>query len=124
MIGHAIQPVTAPLGFNWQIIVALIPGMAAREVAVGALGTIYAVDGGEGAAEKIGKVAGRPVAARHGAGVAGLVRVRAAMRLDARRHPPRDRQLEMGGVTFFYMLALAYAAALATNQIARALGAG
>ena len=48
MIGHCIEPVTAPLGFNWQINVALIPGMAAREVAVGALGTIYAVDARRG----------------------------------------------------------------------------
>ena len=48
MIGSALQPLTAPLGFNWQINVALIPGMAAREVAVGSLGTIYAIDGGEG----------------------------------------------------------------------------
>ncbi len=56
MIGSAIQPLTHPLGFNWQINVALIPGMAAREVAVGALGTIYAIDGGEGAAEKIGQI--------------------------------------------------------------------
>ena len=56
MIGSALQPITAPLGFNWQINVALIPGMAAREVAVGALGTIYAIDGGEGAAAKIGQI--------------------------------------------------------------------
>src|SRR6185436_9365224 len=55
-IGQAMAPVTEPLGFNWQINVALIPGLAAREVAVGALGTIYAVDAGEGAAEKIGKI--------------------------------------------------------------------
>ncbi len=55
MIGSAIQPLTAPLGFNWQINVALIPGMAAREVAVGALGTIYAISGGEDATEKIGQ---------------------------------------------------------------------
>jgi len=43
MIGHAIQPVFAPIGFNWQMVVALIPGFAAREVAVAALGTVYAV---------------------------------------------------------------------------------
>jgi ferrous iron transport protein B len=43
MIGHWIQPILAPIGFNWQIAVALIPGMAAREVAVGALGTVYAL---------------------------------------------------------------------------------
>ncbi|HXZ67316.1 MAG TPA: ferrous iron transporter B, partial [Alphaproteobacteria bacterium] len=45
MIGHAVQPLLAPIGFNWQMSVALIPGMAAREVAVGVLGTIYAVGG-------------------------------------------------------------------------------
>ncbi|OCW57522.1 ferrous iron transport protein B [Hoeflea olei] len=45
IIGHAIEPVLAPIGFNWQIAVALIPGMAAREVAVGALATVYAVGG-------------------------------------------------------------------------------
>ena len=43
LIGHAIQPLFAPIGFNWQMVVALIPGFAAREVAVAALGTVYAV---------------------------------------------------------------------------------
>jgi ferrous iron transport protein B len=36
-----------PIGFNWQIAIALIPGLAAREVAVGALGTVYALSGDE-----------------------------------------------------------------------------
>ncbi|POU27348.1 MULTISPECIES: ferrous iron transporter B [Acinetobacter] len=43
MIGHFIQPIFAPLGFNWQICIALIPAMAAREVVVAALGTVYAL---------------------------------------------------------------------------------
>ena len=43
IIGHAIQPLFAPIGFGWEICIALIPGMAAREVAVGALGTVYAL---------------------------------------------------------------------------------
>jgi ferrous iron transport protein B len=47
MIGHFIHPLLAPIGFTWQMAVALIPGMAAREVAVGALGTVYAVSGNE-----------------------------------------------------------------------------
>ena len=42
-IGHALSYVFEPIGFNWQISVALIPGMAAREVVVGALGTVYAI---------------------------------------------------------------------------------
>jgi ferrous iron transport protein B len=50
MIGHFIHPLLAPIGFNWQMAVALIPGMAAREVAISALGTVYAVGGaGDGA---------------------------------------------------------------------------
>lgn len=43
MIGHFIQPIFASLGFNWQICIALIPAMAAREVVVAALGTVYAL---------------------------------------------------------------------------------
>ena len=42
-IGHSVEWIFAPLGFNWQICVALIPGLAAREVAVSALGTVYAI---------------------------------------------------------------------------------
>ena len=43
MLGHLLVPLFAPIGFNWQISVALVPGMAAREVAVSALGTVYAL---------------------------------------------------------------------------------
>jgi ferrous iron transport protein B len=43
MLGHALAVVLAPIGFNWQISIALVPGMAAREVVVGALGTVYAL---------------------------------------------------------------------------------
>ena len=42
-IGAWLAVVFAPIGFNWQISVALVPGLAAREVAVGALGTVYAM---------------------------------------------------------------------------------
>ena len=42
-IGHLLQPLLQPIGFNWQMTVALIPGFAAREVAVAALGTVYAI---------------------------------------------------------------------------------
>lgn len=43
MLGHALAPLLAPIGFTWQIAIALVPGMAAREVAVAALGTVYAL---------------------------------------------------------------------------------
>jgi ferrous iron transport protein B len=48
-IGHLLEYVFAPIGFNWQICIALVPGMAAREVAVSALGTVYAMSGSEDA---------------------------------------------------------------------------
>ncbi|HEY0975740.1 MAG TPA: ferrous iron transporter B [Solimonas sp.] len=44
-IGHWMEPLFAPLGFNWQICIALIPALAAREVAVAALATVYALSG-------------------------------------------------------------------------------
>ena len=47
MLGHLIQPIFAPIGFNWQICIALIPAMAAREVVVAALGTVYALSGAD-----------------------------------------------------------------------------
>ena len=124
MIGSAIQPITAPLGFNWQINVALIPGMAAREVAVGALGTIYAIGGGEGAAEKIGQaIAGQWSLGTALALLAWYVFApQCASTLAVIRR--ETGSWKWMWITFAYMLALAYVAALATYQIARALGAG
>lgn len=43
ILGRALEVVFAPVGFNWQICIALVPGLAAREVAIGALGTVYAL---------------------------------------------------------------------------------
>lgn len=48
-LGHLIAPIFAPLGFSWQICIALIPAMAAREVVVAALGTVYALSGSDDA---------------------------------------------------------------------------
>ncbi|HWS65256.1 MAG TPA: ferrous iron transporter B [Steroidobacteraceae bacterium] len=47
-IGAWLAMIFAPIGFNWQISIALVPGLAAREVAVGALGTVYALSAGGG----------------------------------------------------------------------------
>jgi ferrous iron transport protein B len=43
LMGRGLEVIFAPIGFNWQICIALVPGLAAREVAVGALGTVYAL---------------------------------------------------------------------------------
>jgi ferrous iron transport protein B len=49
MMGSGLETVFKPLGFNWQISLALVPGIAAREVVVGALGTVYSLSGAGGA---------------------------------------------------------------------------
>lgn len=59
MLGSVLQPIFVPIGFNLEMVVSLIPAMAAREVAVSSLGTIYAVDeslGEDAIAEQLGGV--------------------------------------------------------------------
>ncbi len=60
MLGHGLEKVFSPIGFNWQISIALVPGLAAREVAVGALGTVYALSAaGDGVAAQLAPVIAR-----------------------------------------------------------------
>ena len=54
LLGRGLAVIFEPIGFGWQICIALVPGMAAREVAVGALGTVYALSaGGEDVANSL-----------------------------------------------------------------------
>jgi ferrous iron transport protein B len=46
-IGRTVEPLIEPLGFNWKIGIGLITSLAAREVIVGTLGTIYGIEGGD-----------------------------------------------------------------------------
>jgi ferrous iron transport protein B len=123
-LGKALEPLLAPLGFNWQIAVALIPGMAAREVAVAALGTVYAIEGGKEAAEAIGQM----LATKWSLGTALSLLVwyifapQCASTLAVIRR--ETGSWKWMAVTFFYMLTLAYLASLLTYQIAIRLGAG
>jgi len=48
-LGHTIEPVLKPLGFDWKIGIALITSFAAREVFVGTMATLYSVEGGKNA---------------------------------------------------------------------------
>jgi ferrous iron transport protein B len=48
MLGHLIQPVFAPLGFDWKIAVALLFGFIAKEIVVGSLGVLYGAGEDEG----------------------------------------------------------------------------
>jgi ferrous iron transport protein B len=57
MLGQGLQHLFAPIGFNWQISIALVPGLAAREVAVGALGTVYSLSAaGDSVADSLAPV--------------------------------------------------------------------
>ena len=124
VIGRALQPIFAPIGFNWQMTVALIPGMAAREVAVAALGTVYAV----------GETGGSPAALTAtlshqwslATGLAFLAWYVFAPQCMATLGVVRreTNSWTWPTVMFGYMVALAYAAALITYQTATALGWG
>jgi ferrous iron transport protein B len=124
MIGHFIEPALAPVGFNWQIAVALIPGMAAREVAVSALGTVYAIEGGKEASDQIGQVLAShwSLATALSLLVWYIFAPQCASTLAVIKRET-DSWWWMGA-TFAYMLVLAYVASLITYNVALALGAG
>jgi ferrous iron transport protein B len=124
MIGKALEPLLTPIGFNWQIAVALIPGMAAREVAVAALGTVYAIEGGKEAADQIGQVLATKWSLATALSLLAwyIFAPQCASTLAVIRR--ETGSWKWMAVTFGYMLALAYAASLATYNIACALGAG
>jgi ferrous iron transport protein B len=124
MIGKALEPLLMPIGFNWQIAVALIPGMAAREVAVAALGTVYAIEGGKEAADQIGQVLATKWSLATALSLLAwyIFAPQCASTLAVIRR--ETGSWKWMAITFGYMLALAYAASLATYNIAYALGAG
>ena len=121
-IGHAMEPLFEPIGFNWQICIALIPGLAAREVAVSSLATVYALSAAsENAAEALSPI----IAAQWSLATAlSLLAwyVFAPQCLSTlavmRRETNSWRTPALAAV---YLFALAYLAALATYQIAAAL---
>ncbi|MDI1364037.1 MAG: nucleoside recognition domain-containing protein, partial [bacterium] len=123
-IGHVIAPVMAPIGFNWQMTVALIPGFAAREVAVAALGTVYAVGNTDASPAALGSVLAKQwslasalsflawyIFAPQCAATLGVVK-------------RETNSWTWPTVMFVYMTSLAYIASFATYHIAVALGAG
>ena len=124
MIGHALEPLFAPIGFNWQMVVALVPGMAAREVAVAALGTVYSVADAEAA----GSLLGATLAAQWSlaTGLSFLAWYVFAPQCVATLGVVK-RELNSWKwmwVMVVYMFALAYLASFVTYRIAVALGGG
>ena len=123
IIGHTLQPLLQPIGFSWQMSVALIPGMAAREVAVGALGTVYAVGGGDNTAALASTLAGHWSLASALAFLAWYVFApQCASTLGVVKR--ETNSWKWPAIMFGYMIGLAYAAAFITYHVALALGAG
>jgi ferrous iron transport protein B len=123
VIGHWLQPLLAPIGFNWQMTVALIPGLAAREVAVAVLGTVYAV-GGENSPGALATSL-----AHHWSIATGLAFLawyvfapQCASTLGVIKRETNSWRWPL--VTFAYMTALAYIAAFAVYQLASGAGLG
>lgn len=124
-IGHALEPLLAPIGFNWQIAVALVPGLAAREVAVAALGTVYALSGDEGAVTEAltATLAQNWTLATALALLAWYVFAPQCLAtLAAVRRETNSWQ--WAAFMFAYLMTLAYIAAFVTYRVALALGGG
>ncbi|WP_297803592.1 ferrous iron transporter B [uncultured Brevundimonas sp.] len=124
MIGKFLEPIFVPIGFGWQMVVALVPGMAAREVAVGVLGTVYSVANAE---DNISTLAG--ILSNDWSLATGLAFL--AWYIFAPQCLPTigvvQRETGSRKFTFLfvaYLFALAYLAAFITYNVAKALGAG
>jgi ferrous iron transport protein B len=124
VLGRGLEYVFAPIGFNWQISIALVPGLAAREIAVSALGTVYAMSDSTDIAGALAPVIARSwslatalsllawyVFAPQCLSTLAVVR----RETNSLRYP-----LVMAG----YLFTLAYLAAFLTYRVAIALGAG
>lgn len=118
--GHAIEPLVRPIGFDWRISAGLVPGFAAREVMVGALGTVFAVEDAEESGmsslqEKLAQTWGLPT------GLALLAWYIFAPQCLATfavlRRESNSRKWTV--VTFCYMLALAWIAAFIVFNVTK-----
>jgi ferrous iron transport protein B len=115
-LGHFIEPVIRPLGFNWKIGIGLLSSIVAREVIVGTLGTLYGVDPATHAV-------GLQAALRHdmtlGGAIALVVFFAFAMQCTSTLAVVRreTNSWKLPALQFAYMTVVAYVAALLTNQV-------
>ncbi|WP_115004583.1 ferrous iron transporter B [Xanthomonas campestris] len=125
-IGHAMAVFFAPLGFNWQICIALIPGLAAREVAVASLATVYALSeaNDDAAAQALSPLIsdGWSLATALSLLVWYIYAPMCISTLATiKRETNSWKQMSISAV---YLFALAYLASLVTYQLAVLFGAG
>ena len=124
LLGRGLEFLFAPIGFNWQISIALVPGLAAREVAVSALGTVYAMSGANDVAGALSPVIARGWSCATGLSLLAWY-VFAPQCLSTLAVVKRETNswrypLYMA----LYLFALAYAGAFLTYRVALLLGGG
>ena len=125
-IGHAMAVFFAPLGFNWQICIALIPGLAAREVAVSSLATVYALSAAD---DDAASQALTPLISDGWSLATALSLlvwyIYAPMCISTLATIKREtNSWKTMAFSAFCLFAAAYVAALITYQVTRALGGG
>ena len=125
-IGHAMTAVFAPIGFNWQICIALIPGLAAREVVVSSLATVYALSAAndDAAAQALAPLISQGWSLATALSLLvwfiyapGCISTLATIKRET-------GSWKRMGMATIYLFALAYLASLVTYQVAVALGGG
>jgi ferrous iron transport protein B len=123
-IGHLIQPLLAPIGFNWQMTVALIPGFAAREVAVAALGTVYAIGNADASPGALATTLSHHWSIATGLSFLAwyVFAPQCASTIGVVKR--ETNSWLWPAVMLVYMTALAYLAALIVYQVAKASGLG
>ncbi|WP_045727714.1 ferrous iron transporter B [Xanthomonas sp. GPE 39] len=125
-IGHAMAVVFAPLGFNWQICIALIPGLAAREVAVSSLATVYALSASDdaAAAQALAPLIGNGWSLATALSLLAWY-IYAPMCISTLATIKREtNSWKQMSIAACYLFALAYLASLITYQVVVALGGG
>jgi len=125
MLGQGLQHVFAPIGFNWQISIALVPGLAAREVAVGALGTVYSMSAaGEEVADALAPVIakGWSLATAYSLLAWYVFAPQCISTLAVVKRETNSWRYPL--LMAAYLFALAYVAAFITYRVSLALGGG
>ncbi len=124
-MGAVLAMLFAPIGFNWQISVALVPGMAAREVVVSALGTVYAI---AASADETADQLAPLLSAQWSLATALSLLVwfifapQCVSTIAAARRETNGWRWPI--IMTVYLFVLAYAASFVTYRVALALGAG
>ncbi|HEV2229709.1 MAG TPA: ferrous iron transporter B [Steroidobacteraceae bacterium] len=124
LLGRGLEYLFAPIGFNWQISIALVPGLAAREVAVSALGTVYAMSGSNDVAGALGPIISHTWSLATGLSLLAWYifapQCLSTLVVVKRETNSWTYPLAMAA----YLFVLAYLGALATYRVALALGGG